>query len=162
MLYTSFIHLFIFFISDFYIYRAKDDRVIEVSRDCSKIGGPDAGFTQRATIDSDLNEFYVFSGLMREKNSNQDTVKNTFWVYNIQKNSWSKVYQNENTDHAYWAKMQNIEPCPRFAHQLVYNPKTKVCKINIDRVTIIYNFDLDTLSFRWKSGRGPQSQQKVE
>jgi muskelin len=97
-----------------------------MSRDCSKIGGPDAGFTQRSTIDPNLCEFYVFSGLMREKNSGQETVKNAFWVYNIQKNRWSKVYQNENTDHAYWAKMQNIEPCPRFAHQLVYDPKRRV------------------------------------
>jgi N-acetylneuraminic acid mutarotase len=97
-----------------------------VSRDCSKIGGPDVGFTQRATIDPNLNELYIFSGLMREKSSSQDTAKNIFWVYNIQKNHWSKVYHNENTDDAYWAKMHTIEPCPRFAHQLVYDPKTKV------------------------------------
>lgn len=26
----------------------------------------------------------------------------------------------------YWSKMQNIEPCPRFAHQLVYDHINKV------------------------------------
>lgn len=26
----------------------------------------------------------------------------------------------------YWTKMQNVEPCPRFAHQLVYDHLHKV------------------------------------
>lgn len=29
--------------------------------------GPDAGFTQRATLDPSLGEMYVYSGLMRER-----------------------------------------------------------------------------------------------
>jgi hypothetical protein len=32
--------------SDFYKYDILNDKFIEVSRDCSKQGGPDAGFTQ--------------------------------------------------------------------------------------------------------------------
>jgi hypothetical protein len=96
-----------------------------MSRDSSKNGGPDAGFTQRATIDCDLEEFYVFSGLMREKNSTTDTVKNTFWVYSIKKDKWMRVYQNENMSEEYWKGMVNLEPVPRFAHQLVYDTKNK-------------------------------------
>jgi hypothetical protein len=92
-----------------------------MSRDSSKNGGPDAGFTQRATIDLDLEEFFVFSGLMREKNSSIETVKNTLWVYSIRKDRWTKVYQNENVGEAYWKEMADKEPCPRFAHQLVYD-----------------------------------------
>ncbi|KAI9001723.1 Muskelin N-terminus-domain-containing protein [Gaertneriomyces semiglobifer] len=113
------------YLSDFYVYEIDTDTVHEVSRDYSKQGGPDAGFTQRATIDTDLGEFFVLSGLMREKNSSQETVKNSFWVYNIKKDRWTKVYQNENTGSAYWSTMADREPCPRFAHQLVYDPKRK-------------------------------------
>jgi hypothetical protein len=39
----------------------------------------------------------------------------------------SCIYRNENTGEQYWSKMQHIEPCPRFAHQLVYDHVNKVC-----------------------------------
>ena len=38
----------------------------------------------------------------------------------------SCVYRNENTGQQYWTKMQNVEPVPRFAHQLVYDHIRKV------------------------------------
>ncbi|KAL5034044.1 hypothetical protein RTP6_001923 [Batrachochytrium dendrobatidis] len=113
------------YLSDFYVYEMDTDTIREVARDYTKSGGPDAGFTQRATIDTDLGEFYVLSGLMREKNSTQETVRNSFWVYSIQRNAWSRVYQNENIGAEYWESMGDKEPRPRFAHQLVYNPKLK-------------------------------------
>lgn len=112
--------------SDYYIYNIDSDSVMELTRDSSKNNGPDAGFTQRATIDVDANEIYIFSGLMREKNSTTETVKNTFWVYSIMKDKWSRVYQNENTDEDYWRSMGDTEPCPRFAHQLIYDHESKI------------------------------------
>ena len=112
--------------SDFYVYDIDSDRVTEMNRDYSKNGGPDAGFTQRATIDPELGEFYVFSGLMREKNSSAETVNNSFWTYSIHQDKWTRVYQNDNTGEAYWSKMVEQEPCPRFAHQLVYDHVNKV------------------------------------
>lgn len=87
---------------------------------------PAAGFTQRATIDPDLNEIYVLSGLSKDKEKRDDNVQNSFWVYYIDQDKWSCVYQNENTGEQYWNKMQHIEPCPRFAHQLVYDHINKV------------------------------------
>lgn len=114
------------YLSDFYIYELDTDTVHELTPDYSKQGGPDAGFTQRATIDKSLGEFYVLSGLMREKNSSAETVKNTFWVYQINKNRWTKVYQNENKSPEYWADMADKEPCPRFAHQLVYDSRNQL------------------------------------
>jgi N-acetylneuraminic acid mutarotase len=114
------------YLSDFYVYDIDADRVTEMNRDYSKNGGPEAGFTQRATIDVDLNEFYVFSGLMREKNSASESVNNSFWSYNITQDRWCRVYHNENVGEAYWSEMANVEPCPRFAHQLVYDHVNKV------------------------------------
>lgn len=110
--------------SDLHAYNLDSDCVIELSQNYSKEGGPDAGFTQRATIDVEVGEFYVLSGLMREKGL--DTVKNSFWVYDIKKARWRRVYQNENVDAEYWKTMGEIEPCPRFAHQLVYDSLNKV------------------------------------
>lgn len=36
------------------------------------------------------------------------------------------IYKNHNSDEQYWNRMQHIEPCPRFAYQLVYDQKNKV------------------------------------
>jgi hypothetical protein len=114
------------YLSDFYVYSLVTGEVTELSRDYSKQGGPDAGFTQRATIDLENKELYVLSGLMREKHSTSETVKNSFWCYSITKQKWRRVYQNENLNQEYWLKMASVEPRPRFAHQMVYDPKTRL------------------------------------
>ncbi|KAJ3185891.1 hypothetical protein HK101_009778 [Irineochytrium annulatum] len=114
------------YLSDFYVYEIDFDVVHEVSRDYSKQGGPDAGFTQRATINHDLGEFYVLSGLQKDKNTTQESVKNSFWSYNIKRGKWTRVYHNENIGPEYWEKMKDREPVPRFAHQLVYDSNRRV------------------------------------
>ncbi|XP_058797930.1 muskelin [Phymastichus coffea] len=87
---------------------------------------PAAGFTQRATIDPELGEIYVLSGLSKDKDKRDENVQNSFWIYKIDTNKWSCIYRNENTGEKYWRKMENYEPCPRFAHQLVYDHIRKV------------------------------------
>ncbi|TPX48357.1 hypothetical protein SeMB42_g03037 [Synchytrium endobioticum] len=116
------------YLADFYVYDIENDVVHEIARDYSKAGGPDGGFTQRATIDIDLGELYVFSGLMREKASGPqgDSAKNSFWVYSIRQDKWTRIYSNDNIGAEYWAQMVDKEPCPRFAHQLVYDSTRKV------------------------------------
>lgn len=109
------------YLADFYSYNIDDETVTEISRDYNKSGGPDAGFTQRATIDIELGEIYVMNGLIKEKNQNEESVKNAFWAYNISRDSCTKVYHNENTGSEYWNRMVDSEPCPRFAHQMAYD-----------------------------------------
>lgn len=104
------------YLSDLYRYTVDEDIVSEIMQDYSKDAGPDSGFTQRATIDEELQEIYVLSGYMR--NPGCDIVRNAFWVYSIKNNEWKKIYQNENRDF-------NCVPCPRFAHQMVYDSSTK-------------------------------------
>ncbi|CAB3372834.1 Hypothetical predicted protein [Cloeon dipterum] len=87
---------------------------------------PATGYTQRATIDPDLDEIYVLSGLSKDKERRDENVQNSFWVYSLKRNRWSCIYRNENTGDQYWSMMQNLEPCPRFAHQLVYSVSNKV------------------------------------
>jgi len=68
----------------------------------------------------------IFQGLSKDKDKRDDNVQNSFWVYNIQNSKWSCIYRNENVGEKYWSKMQDYEPCPRFAHQLVYDHTRKV------------------------------------
>lgn len=96
-----------------------------VLKDFVKTSVPAAGFTQRATIDPDKDEIHVLSGLSKDKDR-RDNVKNSLWVYDINKNKWSCIYKNENTGQQYWTKMQHLEPVPRFAHQLVFDHIKKV------------------------------------
>lgn len=116
------------FLSDFITYNV-DTHEISFIYDGSKKESdqvPAAGFTQRATIDPGLNEIHVLSGLSKDKEKREETVRNSFWVYDMDRKSWSCVYKNENMGQQYWTKMQNVEPCPRFAHQLVYDDIHKV------------------------------------
>eukprot|EP00004_Rigifila_ramosa_P023108 TRINITY_DN6432_c0_g1_i1.p1 TRINITY_DN6432_c0_g1~~TRINITY_DN6432_c0_g1_i1.p1 ORF type:complete len:724 (-),score=148.83 TRINITY_DN6432_c0_g1_i1:62-2233(-) len=106
------------YLNDLCVYDTKTDKITEISSDCSKLNGPSAGFTQRATIDCQKNEIYVLSGLLRERNTHSDQVKNCFWVYHIDSNRWTRVYENSPE------KISENEPCPRFAHQLVYQQDT--------------------------------------
>lgn len=87
---------------------------------------PAAGFTQRATIDPDLDEIHVLSGLSKDKDKREENVRNSFWIYSIPTNRWTCVYKNENLSPQYWDKMHDKEPVPRFAHQLVYDHVSRV------------------------------------
>ncbi|KAI8060871.1 Muskelin N-terminus-domain-containing protein [Gongronella butleri] len=106
------------YLSDMITFGIDTNVVKDISPDFSREGGPDAGYTQRATIDPISNEIYVLSGYMKQQSA--DMVKNGLWVYSIDSDQWTKVYQN----HAL-ANLKHMEPCPRFAHQMVYDPITK-------------------------------------
>ncbi|KAI9308276.1 hypothetical protein BJ944DRAFT_246727 [Cunninghamella echinulata] len=112
------------YMSDFFTYSLDNQQVKEISQDYSKENGPEVGYTQRATMDSELKEIYVLSGYL--KNQGSDIIKNGLWVYSIDQNQWKNVYQNENQDPDYWKAMKHIEPCPRFAHQMIYDPLSKL------------------------------------
>lgn len=64
--------------------------------------------------------------MSKDKDKRDENVQNSFWVYNIKNNDWSCVYRNENVGEKYWSKRQDYEPCPRFAHQMVYDHIHKV------------------------------------
>ena len=115
------------YLSDFYVYDIDSDKVVELSRDSKKEGGPYAGFTQRATLDNDAGEVFILSGLMKEQNNSTESVTNSFWSYDISMKLWRCIYLNDNTSATYWNTMKDKEPMPRYAHQVVYNYRTKVC-----------------------------------
>lgn len=139
------------------MYDVDRDLVVELTKDTSKLGGPDAGFTQRSTLDVERQELFLFSGLMREKSGNSlpstivannngnngqgapavvESARNSFWLYSLAKRTWTRLYAIEQMRPA--DTEQGIadaegasasggaeEPCPRFAHQLVYDPAAR-------------------------------------
>lgn len=144
------------YLSDLFTYEVDTHQIEYINlnefgtKDSSHV--PAAGYTQRATIDPELGEIYVlsvcvtrsltrdrlrisirtgttcFQGLSKDKDKRDDNVQNSFWVYNIQSGKWTCIYRNENAGEKYWSKMQDYEPCPRFAHQIVYDHTRKVNK----------------------------------
>ncbi|KAG8180418.1 hypothetical protein JTE90_022767 [Oedothorax gibbosus] len=112
------------YLSDFFTYNVDTDKV-EVICDGSDIEVPPAGFTQRATIDPELNEIHVLSGSNKDKR--EEFVKNSFWVYDINHDKWSCIYQSDSKDQECSSQTNPpLEPCPRFAHQLVYDHVKKI------------------------------------
>ncbi|KAG2460382.1 MKLN1 protein, partial [Polypterus senegalus] len=113
------------YLNDFFSYDVDHDHVEIISDGTKKDSG--MGFTQRATIDPELNEIHVLSGLSKDKDKREENVRNSFWIYDIARNSWSCVYKNDQSIKENPSKnLQEEEPCPRFAHQLVYDEMHKV------------------------------------
>ncbi|RWS09436.1 muskelin-like protein [Dinothrombium tinctorium] len=111
------------YLSDFFTYNV-DTHEINVICDGEHSEVPAAGFTQRATLDAELNEIHVLSGLNKDKDKREDSVKNSFWVYDILQNRWSCIYKNDSMCNS--VVNEKSEPCPRFAHQLVYDNIKKI------------------------------------
>lgn len=63
--------------------------------------------------------------MSKEKEKREDNVQNSVWVFRIKENKWKCIYVNENACETHWKKVNTVEPCPRFAHQLVYDHITK-------------------------------------
>ncbi|KAK2701991.1 hypothetical protein QYM36_019379, partial [Artemia franciscana] len=80
-------------------------------------------------------------GLSKEKEKRDgDGVKNSFWVYDIKHNRWTCIYKNDRSDRDIFVqslpatpgtanqqgKGFQEQPCPRYAHQLVYDTTHRV------------------------------------
>lgn len=79
------------FLADMYTYNLATGAVREVSRNTAH-NGPEAAFTQRATIDVAAREISVFIGLIGGRTERK---RSAFWIYSIPRSSWRKVYEYE-------------------------------------------------------------------
>ncbi|XP_034476504.1 muskelin isoform X2 [Drosophila innubila] len=100
---------------------------------------PSSGYTLRATIDCDRDEIYIFSSLNKVKDRRDVhpvEPSNSFWVYSLRTHRWSRIYycrhsaQDVNSINKANVLGTNksdgsLEPCPRYAHQLVYDELAK-------------------------------------
>lgn len=123
-------------LADFYKYSLDRNCITQIWKNMQLCGGPEAGFTQRASIDPGRREMYVFSSLVRGPGGVTSAVVGVappeletaatlaaasdepcaFWCFDLETDKWTRI------------------PCPcpssarppaRFAHQLVYDPSTQ-------------------------------------
>jgi len=132
------------YLSDMYAYDIASNTLTELFSNSSASGGPDPCFTQRAIIDSQLKEIYVyvihlflslllnipfrFCGLTRPHPTSPRTGLHTDtpnWVYRYTHPSkpgrWTRILPEVIKEGG-----EPVEgPCPRYAHQVVYDEGTK-------------------------------------
>lgn len=117
---------------------------------------PSPGFTLRATIDCERDEIYIFSSMSKLKDRRDIQhmdASNSFWVYSLKDCMWSRIYKSPQNAEASNAttKIDLLEPCPRYAHQLVYDDVAKVDSVlYLLEFIIIYMYFADALSVWWK------------
>lgn len=72
-------------------------------------------------------QYFNSQSLSKEK-ERRDLNLNSFWMYSLRTNKWLCIYKNEHSNDHCYSKVQNActEPCPRYAHQLVYDWINKV------------------------------------
>ncbi|RHZ78628.1 hypothetical protein Glove_158g98 [Diversispora epigaea] len=114
------------FLSDFFIYDIHADMIHELTADYAILEDQEVIFTQRTTFDVDTQEFFVLSGIKDKRDKKSRIFKNEFWVYNLPKGKWNKIYQSDAFNIQYWESGNIMEPCPRYAHQMVYDNAHKV------------------------------------
>ncbi|KAG2073978.1 hypothetical protein BDR04DRAFT_1126925 [Suillus decipiens] len=116
------------YLSDMYAYDIASNTVTELFSNFSTSGGPDACFTQRAIIDGQLKEIYIFCGLTRAQPGCALTILRADtpnWVYQYTHPSkpgkWTKILPEVIREGGEPAEV----PLPRYAHQVVYDEGMK-------------------------------------
>ncbi|KAF9446346.1 hypothetical protein P691DRAFT_733454 [Macrolepiota fuliginosa MF-IS2] len=122
------------YLSDMYAYDLSTNTTTELFSNFTAAGGPSACFTQRAVIDTDLKEIYVFCGLVTDSAGMVGYLPGRLynWVYryNTRPGTWTCILpegdQARRLNPTPSPEMKKVaEPCPRYAHEVVYNPKSK-------------------------------------
>ncbi|KAF8893559.1 Muskelin N-terminus-domain-containing protein [Infundibulicybe gibba] len=111
------------YLSDMYAYDLTTGVATELFSNFTTAGGPDACFTQRAVIDPELCEIYVFCGLTRApqlaaRTALPSEILNWVYRYHPRPGRWTQILPEADPTLA-------PEPVPRYAHQVVYNPRTR-------------------------------------
>lgn len=70
---------------------------------------------------------YILQSLSKEK-ERRDLNLNSFWMYSLKSSKWICIYRSDHSSEQCFTKSHNTcsEPCPRYAHQLVYDWNNKV------------------------------------
>ncbi|THH29268.1 hypothetical protein EUX98_g4922 [Antrodiella citrinella] len=119
------------YLADMYAYHIPTDSVTEIYPNFAASGGPNACFTQRAVVDPDLKEIYVFCGLTKGPPGASSILETDapYWVYRYERPErpgvWTKLIPSTVPELSDTAQTDDA-PIPRYAHQVVYDPRSKV------------------------------------
>lgn len=131
------------YLADMYTFHIPTGTVTELFSSFAAVGGPDPCFTQRAVIDCETREIYVyvapnihslpqltwfiprpsFGGLMRPRPASSPLLEadSPYWIYRYSHpevpGKWSKLVPDKDPDSPW--------PQPRYAHQVVYDARSK-------------------------------------
>lgn len=114
------------YLADLWIYDTQSGMASEAWSDFTSSGGPDACFTQRSIINTDAKEIYMVCGLTRTRAGSSSKTELRLdipkWVYRYGSypGKWMRILPGTPVP-----KDGHVEePQARYAHQLVYDPKT--------------------------------------
>ncbi|EGG07447.1 uncharacterized protein MELLADRAFT_48111 [Melampsora larici-populina 98AG31] len=111
--------------SDLWRYHIPTRQSELITADYSSRIGPEAGFSQRTTFDEQRDEWHMFGGLCRDRNSSGtgsgikkgELMSSEFWRWRIEDGKWTRVVMMADDEGA------NAPP-PRYAHQMVFDELT--------------------------------------
>ncbi|KAI0645772.1 Muskelin N-terminus-domain-containing protein [Trametes meyenii] len=111
------------YLADMFAFHIPTSTVTELSPNFSSAGGPEPCFTQRAAIDCEAQEIYVFGGVTCTKPSATPVLeaKAPYYIYRYDHpdipGRWTKILPSKEPGTAW--------PQPRYAHQIVFDTTTK-------------------------------------
>ncbi|KAJ7130841.1 Muskelin N-terminus-domain-containing protein [Mycena crocata] len=108
--------------NDMYAYDIATKTTRQVFVDIQRECGVDASFTQRAVIDTKLQEIYLFAGLANDATILSVNSSTRIFRYNPPPGSWDLVLPAPSGGPS---APPLDEPPPRFAHQVVYDATTR-------------------------------------
>ncbi|KAH8107718.1 Muskelin N-terminus-domain-containing protein [Cristinia sonorae] len=120
------------YLADMYAYHVPTNSITELYSNFAAADGPDACFTQRAVVDPELKEIYVFCGLTKGPPGSIGVleIEAPYWVYRYERPErpgvWTRIispHQPQVPPPA--AAHIGDVPLPRFAHQVVYDTRSK-------------------------------------
>ncbi|KAL4244322.1 CTLH complex component protein [Abortiporus biennis] len=119
------------YLSDMYAYHIPTKTVTDLFPNFTTMGGPDACFTQRAVLDEQLKEIYVFCGLTKGPPGELSILESDRpnWIYRYERpdrpGKWMPILPPHLSSTL--SQPEEIEvPLPRYAHQAVYDEKNQV------------------------------------
>lgn len=114
--------------SDAYVYDISTNRFKQISTDVSLTLGPNAGYSQKATIDPEHGEIYFFGGLIESQP--YALPSNLLWLYDLVDERWSFVDSEGDGILFQPNRKTNLTksdvPQSRFAHQFLYSASLNV------------------------------------
>ncbi|XP_065912735.1 muskelin-like isoform X2 [Dysidea avara] len=81
---------------------------------------PAVGYTLRASLDPIRNQIYLLTGLNKHNQDKKIGLHVSLWVYDITTAKWTCIVHTSQHSNILSWQQQDV-PCPRFAHQFVYD-----------------------------------------
>ncbi|KAI0949078.1 hypothetical protein AcW1_008781 [Taiwanofungus camphoratus] len=123
------------YMSDMYAFHIPSGTVTELYSNFTAGGGPAACFTQRAVIDPELKEIYVFCGLTRNRPGLTILeTESSNWIYRYDRpdcpGQWVRIvpadFNTREGSDVNGSSPETERPPPRYAHQVVYDSRKKM------------------------------------